>query len=77
MARPPEYARLDEPTRDATAVRAAIKSLTPEDRARLIAWMLLYYRDDGAMFSPQISRRRKRVTIDGVEYWLTRIPKRS
>jgi hypothetical protein len=77
MARPPEYARLEEPTRDATAVRAAIKHLAPEDRARLLAWMLLYYQDDGSMFSPQISRRRRRVTIDGVEYWLSRIPKRS
>jgi len=77
MARPPEYARLEEPTRDVTAVRAAIKRLAPEDRARLIAWLLLYYQDDGSMFSPQIHRRRRRVTIDGVEYWLTCVPKRS
>jgi hypothetical protein len=74
MARPPQYERPDDPTRDATAVRAAIKHLAPEDRARLIAWLLLYYQDDGAMFSPQISRRRRRVTIDGVEYWLVRVP---
>jgi hypothetical protein len=74
MARPPQYERPDDPTRDLTAVRAAIKHLAPEDRGRLIAWLLLYYQDDGAMFSPQISRRRRRVTIDGVEYWLVRVP---
>jgi hypothetical protein len=27
------------------------------------------------MFSPQISRRRLRIAIDGVEYWLVRVPK--
>jgi hypothetical protein len=58
MARPPQFDRPDDPTRDVTAVKVAIKHLTPNDRAQLIAWMLLYYRDDGAMFSPQISRRR-------------------
>jgi hypothetical protein len=37
----------------------------------------LYYEDDGSMFSPQISRRRMRVALDGVEYWLVRVPNRS
>jgi len=27
------------------------------------------------MFSQQISRRRKRIALDGVEYWLVRVPK--
>ena len=40
-------------------------------------WLLLYYEDSGSMFSPQISRRRKRIAIDGVEYWLVRVPKKS
>lgn len=79
MARPPQYEQPDDLTRGATAVKAvkaAIKHLAPEDRARLIAWLLLYYRDDGAMFSPQISRRRDRITLNGIDYWLARVPKK-
>jgi hypothetical protein len=76
MARPPQYERLEDVTRDATAVRAAIKNLAPHDRAQLIAWLLLYYQDDGSMFSPQVSRRRDRITLDGVTFWLARVPKR-
>jgi hypothetical protein len=77
MARPPQYARDDEPWGNPEAVRAAVKRLSPEERALLLAWLCLYYEDSGAMFSPQISRRRKRIAIDGVEYWLVRVPKRS
>ena len=51
MARPPQYERDPDLTRDVTAVKAAVKRLTPEHRAQLIAWLLLYYRDDGAMWS--------------------------
>jgi hypothetical protein len=51
MARPPQYDRDpcgDEPTRDATAVKAAIKHLTESGRARLLAWLCLHYQDSGA-----------------------------
>ena len=51
MARPPQYERDPDLTRDVTAVKAAVKRLTPEDRAQLLAWMLLYFQDDGMMFS--------------------------
>jgi hypothetical protein len=77
MARPPQYERPGDPTHDARAVKAAIKHLGPEDRAQLIAWLLLYYDDRGMMFSQQISRRRDRITVNGVEYWLVCVPKRS
>ena len=77
MARPPQYERDPDLTRDVTAIKAAVKRLTPEDRAQLLAWMLLYFQDDGMMFSPQISRRRDRVTLNGTEFWLARVPKRS
>jgi hypothetical protein len=60
MARPSQFERPDDLTREATAVKIAIKHLSPQDRALLIAWMLLYYQNDGAMFSPQINRRRQR-----------------
>jgi hypothetical protein len=76
MARPPQFERPDDPTRDVTAVKAAVKRLTPNDRAALIAWLLLYYQDDGAMFSFELNRRRHRITFDGVEFWLVRVPKR-
>lgn len=74
MARPPQFERPDDLTRDVTAVKVAIKHLAPNDRALLIAWMLLYYQDDGAMFSPQITRRRDRITLNGTEFWLARVP---
>lgn len=57
MARPPQFERPDDAlTRDLVAVKVAAKHLSPGDRAHLIAWLLLYYHDNGAMFSPQISR---------------------
>jgi hypothetical protein len=76
MARPPQYERSVDGTRDVTAVKVAVKHLAPDDRAHLMAWLLLYYDDAGAIFSPQTSRRRRRVTIDEIEYWLVRVPKR-
>jgi hypothetical protein len=75
MARPARFERPDDPTRDLTAVKVAVKHLSPEDRAQLIAWLLLYYKDDGTMFSRQVGRRRRRIMLDGVEYWLTRLPR--
>lgn len=58
-------------------LRAAIKRLSPEDRARLLAWLALHYDDAGMLFSAQLTRRRQRFSIGGVEYWLVRVPKRS
>jgi hypothetical protein len=77
MARPPQYERDPDLTRDVTAVKAAIKRLDPGNRALLLAWLALYFDDNGMMFSPQISRRRQRISIDGTEYWLVRVPKRT
>ena len=51
----------------AGTVKALIKRLDPAGRALLLAWLCMYYRDDGAMFSAQISRRRQRIVLDGVE----------
>jgi hypothetical protein len=72
MARPPQFERSDP-----TVVKESLKRLDPTDRARLLAWLLLYFNDDGMMYSPQTSRRRQRITLDGVEYWLVRLPKAS
>lgn len=62
--RPPQYARDIEPWGNAQAVKAALKRLSPEERARLLAWLCLYYDDAGAMFSPQLSRRVKDAVTD-------------
>lgn len=70
MARPHQFDRSDP-----TVVKESAKRLVPEDRARLLAWLLLYFNDEGMMYSPRISRRRQRITLDGVEYWLARVPK--
>jgi hypothetical protein len=72
MARPPQVERSEDLTRDVTAVKVAIKHLSPNGREWLLAWMLLYYRDDGAMFSSQIGGRRDRFTLNGTEFWLAR-----
>jgi hypothetical protein len=77
MARPPQFQHDPDVTRDVVAVKAAAKRLSPEDRAGLLAWLCLYYKDDGSMFSAQISRRRQRITIDGADFWLVRVPKRK
>jgi hypothetical protein len=71
MARPPQFERSH-----ATVVKESLKRLDPTDRARLLAWLLLYFNDDGMLFSPQTIRRRQRITLDDVEYWLVRVPKR-
>jgi hypothetical protein len=76
MARPPQYQRDEQPWGDAEAVRAAVKRLRPEHRAHLLAWLTLYFDDRGEMYSPQISRRRRRIALDGVEFSLVRVPKR-
>ena len=78
MARPPQFNHDDDLPVSAATVKAMVKRLDPAGRALLLVWLCMYYQDDGAMFSPpQISRRRKRITLDGVEYWLVRVPKAS
>jgi hypothetical protein len=75
MPRPSQFQRDPDLVRDLTAVKVAVKHLSEADRANLLAWLMLYYQDNGAMFNPQISRRRKRITIEEAEYWLVRKPK--
>jgi hypothetical protein len=70
MARPPQYERQEEPWIDARAVMAAIKRLQVRRSGSSSRWLCLYCADNGATFSPQISRGRERIAIDGVEYWL-------
>jgi hypothetical protein len=72
MARPTQFGRSDP-----IVAKESVKRLAPEDaRARLLAWLLLYFNDEGMTYSPQISRRQ-RITLDSVEYWLVHVPKRT
>ena len=75
MARPPQYAH-DDDAPSLAAVKATVKRSRPEDRATLLAWLSLYFDVGGALFSPQITKRRDRVTIDGKDYWLVKVPKK-
>jgi hypothetical protein len=76
MARPPQF---QHPERDSFAVarfQDAIKELTPEARAYVLAWLTKYYGDNGMMFSQQVTQHRKRVRIDDTDFWLVKVPKR-
>lgn len=76
MARPPQFQYGDDgPPANVAAVKATVKRLDDDGRAHLLAWLCTYYEDHGSMFSPQINRRRQRIALDGVEYWLVRVPK--
>ncbi len=55
-------------------VKALLKELSPEARAFVMAWLVKFYADTGMMYSPTITQRRKRVTIDDVAYWLVKVP---
>lgn len=78
MARPPQYAHGDDDASPNVAVvKAMVKRLGPQERAHLMAWLALYFDDRGELFSPQISRRRQRIALNGAEYWLVRVPKKQ
>ena len=76
MARPPQYSYGDDDLVSAEAVRAMLKHLDEPGRAFILAWLCTYFQDSGAMFSPQIGKRRDRITLNGIEFWLVRVPKR-
>ena len=62
--------------RDVDGAKNAMKRLGDRERAFLIAWLCKYFGDDGAMLSPKVSKQRRTVVLDGIEYWLIRVPKR-
>lgn len=77
MARPPQFPLSEPDTLAVARVKDAIKQLSPEGRAFVIAWLLKFYGDNGMMFSPSITQERRRVTIDGQHYWLVRMPEQK
>lgn len=72
MARPPQFP-LSEPDSLAVArVKSALKELSPEGRAYVMAWFVKFYRDDGMMYSPSVEltrfRGHFRSYIEGVQH---------
>jgi hypothetical protein len=74
MARPPQFAYPENDSMAVANVKALLKELSPEARAFVMAWLVKFYADTGMMYSPTITQRRKRVTIDDVAYWLVKVP---
>lgn len=56
--------------------KESIKELSPEGRAHVLKWLAKFYNDTGMMYSPSITQERRRVTVDGIEYWLVTAPKK-
>jgi hypothetical protein len=75
MIRPPQFPLSEPDSLAVAAVKAAIKQLSPQGRAFVLAWLTKFYRDDGQMFSPSVSTsERRRVVIDSETFWLVRVP---
>ena len=77
MARPSQFDRADEDLVPSfMEIKARVKRMAQEDRARLLAWLALYYDDQGSLYSQAQARKRDKATIAGQDYWLVRIPKK-
>jgi hypothetical protein len=75
MARPPQFPLSEQDSLAVAKVKTALKELSPEGRAFVLAWLAKFYRDDGQMYSPSVSTsERRRVTIDGETFWLLKVP---
>lgn len=77
MARPPQFNYPEADSLSVAKAKQVLKELSPEGRAFVLAWLVKYYNDNGGMFSPQVSSgQRRRVTIDGTEFWLVHVPRK-
>lgn len=63
--------------KDLEAVKAALKRLDGQHRAHVLAWLCMYFDDEGALFSPQLTKKRNRIELDGIEFFLVKVSKRS
>ncbi len=57
-------------------VKASIKELSPKGESLRAGMVTKFYNDNGSMFSPTITQRCRRVTIDDEAFWLVKIPTR-
>jgi len=62
--------------RELVELKAVLKRLSDRARAHVLRWLLLYYEDEGEMRSPQAGRPRRRIVIDGTEFWIVKVPKK-
>jgi hypothetical protein len=77
MAGPPQFQYGDDGfPANVAAVKTTVKRLDDDGRAHLLAWLCMYYRNHGAMFSSQITGRRQRIALHGIGCWLVKVPKR-
>ena len=72
MARPPQYPVSEGDSLAVARAKATLKELSPEGRAHILKWLAKFFNDSGMMFSPSITRERRRVTIDGETFWLVK-----
>jgi hypothetical protein len=61
--------------RDIEAAKVLLKRLGDRERAHLLGWLCLYCADDGALAGSG-AKARMRIVLDGIEYWIVRVPKR-
>jgi hypothetical protein len=59
---------------DVDSAKAVLKRLGDRERLYVIAWLCKYYGDSGARLPAEPGRRR--IALDGVEFWLVRVPRR-
>jgi hypothetical protein len=75
MARPRQFQYPESDSLAVAKVKAALKELSPQGRAFVLAGLAKFYRDDGQMFSPSVSTsERRRVVIDSETFWLVKVP---
>ena len=74
MARSPQYRQDEDLPPSLEEVKATIKRMQPKDRATLLAWLALYYDDQGELYPPAQTKRRDKATLGGQDYWLLKIP---
>ena len=62
---------------DIAGAKVILKRLGDRERAFVLKWLCKFFDDSGRMFSPQITAQRRTIVIDGVEYWLVSVRRRS
>jgi hypothetical protein len=58
---------------EVSAAKGLLKRLEDRQRAEVLVWLCAYFDDAGTRIAPD--RPRRRIVVDGVEYWLVRVPK--
>jgi hypothetical protein len=62
---------------DGTQAKGVLKRLSDRQRAQILVWLCYHFEDDGAKRPALPYRPRRRIVLDGIEYWLVGVPKRA